>query len=128
MRQRLPQSQFAIEAATTTLRYLAVGLLILLGYRMIVRPIMTRHLGVGIEAPGPAVALPGGGQMSADGMPALEGGVERTGSDGAPAPKPFQRVDKSSSYAEQLDELRRIGKDDPRMVAMIIHNWIKQDG
>ena len=121
------QSPFAINTATSILRYLAAGLLILLGYRMIIRPIMVQHLGIGFDGSARAntIALPGGGEMLIDD----NFGGEDSSTTGAPgAGQPFKRVDKSATYAEQLAELRRIGDEDPRLVAMIISSWIKEDG
>ena len=122
------QSPFAINTATSILRYLAAGLLILLGYRMIIRPIMARHLGIDFKGAARAetVALPGGGEMLIGDMRGSDDG-SAAGAPGGDS-QSFKRVDKSATYAEQLAELRRMGDEDPRLVAMIIRNWIKDDG
>jgi len=122
------QSPFAINTATSILRYLAAGLLILLGYRMIIRPIMTRHLGIDFKSHAPAhtIALPGGGEMFIDDIHGGEDGATNQTAGGDS--QPFRRVDKSATYAEQLAELRRMGDEDPRLIAIIIRNWIQEDG
>ncbi|KZX54881.1 hypothetical protein A3709_07600 [Halioglobus sp. HI00S01] len=101
------------------LRYLVAGIMIALSYRLIVRPVMKKHL---IEAtPETTPALAEGGALNK-----IEGGVGDDTTDPA-ASIPFKRVDRSASYAEQLRELQRLGGEDPKMIAMIVRNWMKHD-
>ena len=101
------------------LRYLVAGIMIALSYRLIVRPGMKKHLIEATPETTPAVAE--GGALNK-----IEGGVGDDTTDPA-ASIPFNRVDRSASYAEQLRELQRLGGEDPKMMAMIVRNWMKHD-
>jgi flagellar M-ring protein FliF len=115
-----------IDIATTSLRYALAGLLILIGYRVIVRPLMRKHLGVTFISKDEAqMALPGGGAGYIDSGQSTS--VDSDAGDGRPKAIPFSREDRSASYSEQLAELKKISQDDPRMIAMIVRNWLKAD-
>ncbi|HDZ47901.1 hypothetical protein LCGC14_0150700 [marine sediment metagenome] len=100
-------------------RYLLVALAILLLYLLILRPLIKRYT----QPPMMAAAMPGstletrvGSDDEDESEEALDEGDETYG-------KPKRRR-KTSLYEHNLNDLREMAQEDPRMVAMIIRSWM----
>ncbi|HEU0197070.1 MAG TPA: flagellar basal-body MS-ring/collar protein FliF [Nevskiaceae bacterium] len=93
------------------LRYLALLVLILLLYRLVLRPLVKRYTefarAVRVE---PVTA--GAAPPAADASP-----------EAAPQPKP-----RPHSYEQTLDTMKTMARDDPSMLATIIHSWVNRHG
>lgn len=108
-------------------RYLLVGLAILLLYLLILRPLIKRYT----EQP----SLPGAGQMSSAGQTistsvGQDGDQDNTegGDEGqAETYTAPRRPRKSATYEQNLQDLREMAQEDPRMVAMIARSWMNKD-
>ena len=105
-----------INTVITALKYLLAGIGILMAYRILVKPVMQKHL----SSPSPSAAMAGGGMLG------LEDGGDGSaeGADG----NPFKRSDKSKTYMQQVNELKKMSNEDPRLIALIARNWMKDDG
>lgn len=114
--------------ALTIGRYLLVGLAALLLYLLILRPLIKRHT----QSPVPTAAGPGAnlqvqigdgeGEAQADG----EEAADATGEAGGTYEPPRKRRRKSSEYEQNLNDLREMAQEDPRMVAMIVRSWMNK--
>ncbi len=105
-----------IELAISASRYLLVILLALLGYWLLLRPLLKRHVAV---TAAPAVAA------TADGISVTVGGDD----DEEEAPDEelsFSRGG-SSAYDRNLKKMRELAQDDPHTVAMVVRKWINDD-
>jgi len=111
-------------------RYLLVGLAILLLYLLILRPLIKRYT----EQP----SLPGAGQINSSGQTIStsvgqdgdESGADSiAGGDEGPAEtySAPRRPRKSATYEQNLQDLREMAQEDPRMVAMIARSWMNKD-
>ncbi|TGD73187.1 flagellar basal body M-ring protein FliF [Mangrovimicrobium sediminis] len=114
------QQTFFINTATAAARYLLAAVLVLFAYRRLVKPVLRKFSSP--PAPDRATTM---AALSGDPAALAALGLDSAGDGGGSVG--FKRVDKSASYQEQLDELRRIGRDDPRMIAMILRGWMKED-
>lgn len=99
------------------LRYFFVGLFILLVYLFIVRPMLKRHLSIqlvpgGVAKGGTTRAVVGDDD---DDLEQVED------EDGQPT---FKRKNKAASYSQQLNELKSMAKEDPRLIAIIVKAWM----
>ena len=107
-------------------RYLLVGLAILLLYLLILRPLIKR------QTQQPALQGPGAtintavGQEGDDREAALGEGAEAGDSAEETYTAP-RRPRKASTYERNLQDLREMAQEDPRMVAMIARSWMKND-
>jgi len=115
-----------INSMVSALRYLLVAILILLGYRLIIKPLMKKHLGIEFVTSDKtalkAIAAP-------TGHSAGDGSEDESLTEGRDAKEgTFKRTNKAASYSQQLEELKKIAEEDPRMIAMIVRNWMKDDG
>ena len=114
------QRQGTLELAAQLGRYLLVALAALLLYLLILRPLIKRYT----ESPVMATATPGGALQARVGDDEDELGE---GEDSADAdetyPKPKRRR-KTSLYEHNLNDLREMAQEDPRMVAMIVRSWM----
>jgi len=109
-----------LSMAATMGRYLLVALAILLLYLLILRPLIKRYT----QPPVMATAAPGGTLAASvgDEEDAEEGeGSSDEGDETYAKPK---RRRKSSLYEHNLNDLREMAQEDPRMVAMIIRSWM----
>ncbi|WP_075881973.1 flagellar basal-body MS-ring/collar protein FliF [Vreelandella massiliensis] len=111
-----------LEMAANLGRYLLVGLAALLLYLLILRPLIKRYT----QPPVVATALPGGGTLHAS-----VGGDDEEGEEGAEGGEEAEetyrkpkRKRKTSLYEHNLNDLREMAQEDPRMVAMIIRSWM----
>ncbi|SDJ35224.1 flagellar basal-body MS-ring/collar protein FliF [Billgrantia gudaonensis] len=119
------QSPEVHALALTIGRYLLVALGILLTYLLILRPLIKRYT----QQPVLSTATPGGALS-------VRVGDDEAGNDGdqsmvegeedRPYPKPKRRR-KSSAYEDHLTELREMAQEDPRMIAMIVRNWMNKE-
>lgn len=106
--------------AATLGRYLLVGLAALLLYLLILRPFIKRATAI----PAPA------SQQSASTITARVGDEEEPVSDGAEEDntstydKPRRR--KATAYEQNLNNLRSMAEEDPRMVAMVVRSWMNK--
>ena len=114
------QQPETLAIASTLGRYLLVALAALLLYLLILRPLIKRYT----QPPVMAAALPGST------FSASVGGDEDEQESGQPAEaedtysnKPKRRR-KTSLYEHNLNDLREMAQEDPRMVAMIIRSWM----
>ncbi|WP_163559777.1 flagellar basal-body MS-ring/collar protein FliF [Halomonas sp. NO4] len=112
--------------ALTIGRYLLVALGILLTYLLILRPLIKRYT----QQPVLTTATTTGGALSV--QVGDEAATSEDESEDASAdkertyPKPKRRR-KSSAYEDHLTELREMAQEDPRMIAMIVRNWMNKE-
>lgn len=108
------------QLATTLGRYLLVGLAVLLLYLLILRPLVKRAS----QAP-PSATQPAPTFQARVG----EDDEERSPADGQEAESTYdkpRRKRKASAYEDNLNDLREMAAEDPRMVAMIVRGWINK--
>ena len=92
----------------------------LLLYLLILRPLIKRYT----QTPVMAAATPGGTlAASVGGEDDDEEGEEPSGESDETYAKPKRRR-KTSLYEHNLNDLREMAQEDPRMVAMIIRSWM----
>ncbi|TFH85379.1 flagellar basal body M-ring protein FliF [Billgrantia azerbaijanica] len=117
------QSPQVHSLALTFGRYLLVALGILFTYLLILRPLIKRYTQQPVlttATPGGALSVQVGDEESGRDSGDTESDEERT------YPKPKRRR-KSSAYEDHLTELREMAQEDPRMIAMIVRNWMNQE-
>ncbi|PCF94008.1 flagellar basal-body MS-ring/collar protein FliF [Vreelandella nigrificans] len=110
-----------LSMASTLGRYLLVAIAALLLYLLILRPLIKRYT----QIPVTAAAVPGSTFSASVGDEKDE--PEEAGTseeDGTYSNKPKRRR-KTSLYEHNLNDLREMAQEDPRMVAMIIRSWMK---
>jgi flagellar M-ring protein FliF len=100
-------------------RYLLVALAILLLYLLILRPLIKRYT----QPPVMATTAPGGTLSASVGEEDEEEGQESSDETDETYAKPKRRR-KTSLYEHNLNDLREMAQEDPRMVAMIIRSWM----
>lgn len=110
-----------LSIAATVGRYLLVALAILLLYLLILRPLIKRYT----QTPVMATAVPGGTLAASVGGEDDDDGEKDESSDDSDETyaKPKRRR-KTSLYEHNLNDLREMAQEDPRMVAMIIRSWM----
>lgn len=101
-------------------RYLAVGFAALLLYLLILRPLIKR-----VTQP-PAATARAGGTVRAQVGDEAEDAEGEAGEDGTY--ERTRRKNKASSYQDNLNDLREMTQEDPRMVAMIVRGWVNENG
>lgn len=102
-------------------RYLLVALAALLLYLLILRPLIKRYT----QSPVMAAAMPGGSLNTSVGDDDDES--EEDSAEGKDADDTYHRPKrkrKTSLYEHNLQDLREMAQEDPRMVAMIIRSWM----
>ena len=102
-------------------RYLLVALAALLLYLLILRPLIKRYT----QSPVVAAATPGGTLDTSVGDDDDES--EDDTAEGEDADDTYHRTKrkrKTSLYEHNLQDLREMAEEDPRMVAMIIRSWM----
>ncbi|MFG6176434.1 flagellar basal-body MS-ring/collar protein FliF [Halomonas sp. THAF12] len=115
------------QLAFTLGRYLLVGIALLLLYLLILRPFIRRYT----ERPLPAAAPPAPGFQArvgdddderddVDG----EAGADGEAEDGEGSPR--RRKRRATAYEQNLNDLREMAQEDPRMVAMIVRGWMSK--
>lgn len=111
--------------ALTIGRYLLIALGILLGYLLVLRPLIKRHTQQPVLASAPGTGLQV--RLGDDGEPA-EGELQAAGEndDLQPYQKP-KRKRRSSAYEDHLADLRELAQEDPRMIAMIVRSWMNKN-
>lgn len=112
------QRRGTLELAGQFGRYLLVALAALLLYLLILRPLIKRYT----ESPVMATAAPGAGvqaRVGDDEDESVEG--EEDADETYQKPK---RRRKTSLYEHNLNDLREMAQEDPRMVAMIVRSWM----
>ncbi|MDT8398945.1 MAG: flagellar basal-body MS-ring/collar protein FliF [Pseudomonadales bacterium] len=118
------QTPTAMALALSLGRYLLTGLLALALYRMLIRPLLNRHLAT--VAPARALAGPGSAPADddefQDSTPGAGGGHLQSHGPGMP------RKRKTFSYEQNLKEVRQMAKEEPRLVAMVVRNWVSSNG
>lgn len=113
----------AFDIAGTLGRYLLVALLALVFYRLILRPLLRRHLAQQpLATPGEPAITPNAAAAGAAAAQAIADTHDSETEGDPEAPRRRQR--KSSSYEQDLKELRDIASEDPRMVAMVVRTWM----
>ena len=101
-------------------RYLLVALAILLLYLLILRPLIKRYT----QPPIMAAATPGGTLSTSVGEEEDDDeDLESSDETDETYAKPKRRR-KTSLYEHNLNDLREMAQEDPRMVAMIIRSWM----
>jgi flagellar M-ring protein FliF len=108
-----------LSMAANVGRYLLVALAILLLYLLILRPLIKRYT----QSPVMATAIPGGTLAASVGGDDDEESGEPSDQTGETYAKP-KRQRKTSLYEHNLNDLREMAQEDPRMVAMIIRSWM----
>lgn len=106
-----------LELAASAGRYLMVLLAALLLYLLILRPLIKRYTQTSVPAQRPLEA----GTDRQDEPAEAESEAEDS-DDTYQRPK---RKRKTSLYENNLNDLREMAQEDPRMVAMIIRSWMK---
>ncbi|MFW3614480.1 flagellar basal-body MS-ring/collar protein FliF [Billgrantia antri] len=120
------QSPQVHALALTIGRYLLVALGILLGYLLILRPLIKRHTERPVLAAAPGTGLQ---VRVGDDAEASEGDLQTAG-DADDELRPYQkpkRKRRSSAYEDHLAELRELAQEDPRMIAMIVRSWMNKE-
>lgn len=120
------QSPQVHALALTIGRYLLVALGILLGYLLILRPLIKRHTERPVLAAAPGTGLQ---VRVGDDAEASEGELQTAGDEDdelRPYQKP-KRKRRSSAYEDHLAELRELAQEDPRMIAMIVRSWMNKE-
>ncbi|OBX35405.1 flagellar M-ring protein [Halomonas elongata] len=102
-------------------RYLLVGLALLLLYLLLLRPLIRRYT----ERPLPAAVSP---TPSIDTRIGDEPSDEdaTSGEDEPASHATPRRRRKASAYEQNLNDLREMAQEDPRMVAMIVRGWMNK--
>ncbi|MFP3342550.1 flagellar basal-body MS-ring/collar protein FliF [Halomonas sp. SIMBA_159] len=109
-----------LAMAATLGRYLLVALAALLLYWLILRPLIKRYT----QPPVMAAAAPGDMlNTSVGGEEDEQEGEGGADDDDTYSNKPKRRR-KTSLYEHNLNDLREMAQEDPRMVAMIIRSWM----
>ena len=111
-----------LSLASTLGRYLLVALAALLLYLLILRPLIKRYT----QTPVMAAAMPGtGSTFSVSVGDEKDDEEDESSSEGGDtySDKPKRRR-KTSLYEHNLNDLREMALEDPRMVAMIIRSWM----
>lgn len=91
------------------LRYLAVLILVFLLYRLVLRPLVKRYTELSRQArvePVVASMAPPAGNVTEE----------------------SQRRPKPRSYEQTLDTMKTMARDDPSMLATILHSWVSRHG
>ncbi|WP_288130928.1 flagellar basal-body MS-ring/collar protein FliF [Microbulbifer sp.] len=127
------QDPFWRQLMMAALRYLATGIVLLLIFRWLVRPLLNRFTEVRAQlpAPTPATATPST-------QPAVPATVPAQGQVPVRVPQeeehveeveepPRRRRRRASVYEQNLLDLQEMAKEDPAMVAMIVRSWISRD-
>lgn len=109
-----------IAMATTLGRYLLVAIAALLLYWLILRPLIKRYT----QSPVMAAAMPGGTLSTRIGDEEDEQERESDGDEEDTYSSKPKRRRKTSLYEHNLNDLREMAQEDPRMVAMIIRSWM----
>ncbi|MGP9797808.1 flagellar basal-body MS-ring/collar protein FliF [Halomonas sp. 86] len=112
-----------LAIASTLGRYLLVALAALLLYLLILRPLIKRYTqtpAVAPVLPGQTLATSVGGDVE-DEAGAEGEALDEEGNTYSNKPK---RNRKTSLYEHNLNDLRDMAQDDPRMIAMIIRSWM----
>jgi flagellar M-ring protein FliF len=112
------QQREILAMAASLGRYLLVGLAALLLYLLILRPLIKRYTQQPLVA-----AAPGGTLSTSVGDDDAADADDNAESDEETYEKP-QRKRKTSLYEHNLNDLREMAQEDPRMVAMIIRSWM----
>ncbi|MGS2742046.1 flagellar basal-body MS-ring/collar protein FliF [Halomonas sp. LS-001] len=110
-----------LSMAANAGRYLLVALAALLLYLLILRPLIKRYT----QSPVMATAMPGGTLNTSVGDDENESEEDTT--EGEDADNTYHRPKrkrKTSLYEHNLQDLREMAQEDPRMVAMIIRGWM----
>ncbi|WP_346797064.1 flagellar basal-body MS-ring/collar protein FliF [Halomonas sp. Bachu 37] len=116
------ERQDVLELAATLGRYLLVALAVLLLYLLILRPLIKRYTQQPVIATAPVGSFKAsvGDETNEESERAGEG--EESGDE--TYTKPPRRRRKTSLYEHNLNDLREMAQEDPRMVAMIIRSWM----
>ena len=114
------QRQGTLELAAQLGRYLLVALAALLLYLLILRPLIKRYT----ESPVMATATPGGALQARVGDDEDELGEDEESADAEETYQKPKRRRKTSLYEHNLNDLREMAQEDPRMVAMIVRSWM----
>ncbi len=113
------QQPSTLSMAASVGRYLLVALAILLLYLLILRPLIKRYT----TPPVMATAMPGGMLATSVGDDEDDAGEGSADNSDETYAKPKRRR-KTSLYEHNLNDLREMAQEDPRMVAMIIRSWM----
>ena len=113
-----------LAMAGTLGRYLLVALAALLIYLLILRPLIKRYTQTPVTAP---TAAPGRTLTTSVGGEDDESDDEAEGADDDTYSDKPKRRRKTSLYEHNLNDLREMAQEDPRMVAMIIRSWMNNN-
>lgn len=105
-------------------RYLLILLAALLLYLLVLRPLIRRYT----ETP-PAPAMPSAfsarvGDEEAEGEHKADGDSESGEDEAATYSRDNRRKRKANAYEQNLNDLREMAQEDPRLVAMIVRSWM----
>ncbi|TVP50492.1 MAG: flagellar basal body M-ring protein FliF [Halomonas sp.] len=109
-----------LSIAANVGRYLIVALAILLLYLLILRPLIKRYT----QSPVMAGVVPGGTIETRVGNEDDDDESEETSDESDETYAKPKRRRKTSLYEHNLNDLREMAQEDPRMVAMIIRSWM----
>lgn len=119
------QSPEVHALALTIGRYLLIALAVLLGYLLVLRPLIKRYTEQPVLASTPGTGL----QVRVGDEPEAREGELQSGEEDSEL-EPYQRPKRkrrSSAYEDHLADLREMAQEDPRMIAMIIRNWMNKE-
>lgn len=113
-----PETEWWMHPANQTLlmefgRYLLVALIAFIAYRAILRPLLQRH-----QASAPP---------KQEKLPAAAADDSKTVAAVADTQSPTPRL-RGFSYEADLNQVRDLARDDPRLIAMVVRSWINKDG
>lgn len=107
------------QLAATLGRYLLIGLATLLLYLLLLRPFIKRATALPApQQPAPTVTA----RVGDDEEPTRDG----AGKDGDTTTYEKPRRRKATAYEQNLNDLREMAEEDPRMVAMIVRSWMNK--
>ncbi|MBY6110954.1 flagellar M-ring protein FliF [Halomonas sp. DP1Y21-3] len=106
-------------------RYLLIILAVALLYLLVLRPLIRRYTEAPVApAPMPSAFSARVGDDESDDEEASEGDSETTDGEDATYGRDNRRRRKASAYEQNLNDLRELAQEDPRMVAMIVRSWM----
>ncbi|MBU9192810.1 flagellar basal-body MS-ring/collar protein FliF [Burkholderia gladioli] len=113
-----------IAMAKDIAKWLGIGVAAAALYFMFVRPAMRRAFPPPEPAAASAGALPGPDEPALDGLPALESSL---GAEASPEAALLSFEADKQRYERNLDYAKMIARQDPKIVATVVKNWVTDE-
>ncbi|NIF93351.1 flagellar basal-body MS-ring/collar protein FliF [Burkholderia sp. Cy-637] len=113
-----------IAMAKDIAKWLGIGVAAAALYFMFVRPAMRRAFPPHEPAVASAGALPGPDEPALDGLPALESSL---GAEASPEAALLSFEAEKHRYERNLDYAKLIARQDPKIVATVVKNWVTDE-